>query len=168
MNNFAEIAAENIELKPFSLINNSWMLITAGCDAGFNTMTASWGGLGTLWNKSVAICVIRPTRYTFEFVESNDLFTLCFFDEQYRDALNLCGTKSGRDIDKVAQTGLTPIFEDGTTYFAQASMVFFCRKLYAQNITPDCFVEKALDSLYAKKDYHKMYVGEIVKVLVKK
>jgi len=143
------------------------MLITAGDDKGFNTMTASWGGLGVLWNKSVAFTFIRKQRYTYEFTEDNDLFTLCFFDEDYRNALSICGSKSGRDIDKVKETGLTPVHIDGTTYFDEARLVLVCKKQYFQDIDPKNFLNADIEKNYPAKDYHRMYIGEIVKVLVR-
>ena len=92
-----------------NLIGKQWMLVTAGTSEKFNTMTASWGGLGWLWNKPVAFVFIRPERYTHGFIEASDCMTLSFYGEEYREALKICGTKSGRDIDKVAATGLTPV-----------------------------------------------------------
>lgn len=167
MEKFIELQAKELEAKPFSLIDDRWMLITAGSEEGLNTMTASWGGLGTLWNKSVAFAFVRPTRYTFGFTEKSEYFTLCFFDEEYRKVLGFCGSRSGRDVDKVQETGLTPVFEDGTVYFEQASLVLVCKKLYADFIKPECFIDKDLDKNYVNKDYHKMYIGEVVKVLEK-
>lgn len=168
MGKFVEVPIKELEAKPFSLINDRWMLITAGTSEKLNTMTASWGGLGTLWNKSVAFAFIRPTRYTFEFTENSDYFTLSFYDESYKSALNLCGSKSGRDIDKVEATGLTPIFDEDLVYFEQANLVLVCKKVYADFIKPECFIDEGLDKFYSLKDYHKMYIGEVVKVLVKK
>lgn len=167
MKKFTQVSAESLELKPFEIINKSWMLITAGNKAKFNTMTASWGGLGTIWNKSAATCYIRPTRYTFEFVENSNYFTLCFLGEKYKDVLSFCGTKSGRDTDKVANTGLTPVFDENCVYFEQADMVLICKKMYAGELTPKGFVTPEIESFYPLKDYHKMYIGEVVKVLVK-
>ena len=153
----------------FKLIGSDWMLITAGPPEAYNTMTASWGGLGVIWNKNVCWCVIRPVRYTYHFMENADVFTLSFFEEQHRDALNLCGSKSGRDIDKAAATGLTPIAGKlpGTTTFAQARLVIECRKIYFQDIDPSHFLDPSIHGNYPQRDYHRMYVGEIVNCLVK-
>ncbi|HBA53009.1 MAG TPA: flavin reductase, partial [Syntrophorhabdus aromaticivorans] len=106
-----EISPEMITDNTFKLIGKDWMLVTAGSEAAFNTMTAAWGGLGVLWDKKICFCVIRPTRYTYAFMEKSEDFTLSFFEERYRDVLTYCGTKSGKDIDKVTQTGLTPVFD---------------------------------------------------------
>lgn len=148
----------------FQLIARDWMLVTAGPPEAFNTMTASWGGVGHIWDRDICWCVIRPVRYTFQFMERNDTFTLSFFPEQYRGALELLGSRSGRDGDKVAASGLTPVAGPvpGTTTFAQARLVIACRKLYYQDITPDHFVLPELERFYPQKDYHRMYFGEIL------
>ena len=153
----------------FSLIGDQWMLITAGTAEQCNTMTASWGGLGVLWGAPMATCYIRPQRYTREFVDREEYFTLAFFDEEHRKALALCGSKSGREVDKVKACGFTAASAGcGAPYFEQASLVLVCKKLYAQPMDPAGFVDKALDSRwYPDKDYHKMFVGEVIKVLVK-
>ena len=80
-------------------IGKEWMLVTAGTPDKFNTMTASWGGVGYLWNKAVAFVFIRPERYTHEFVENNERLTLAFLGNENREILNFCGTKSGRDCN---------------------------------------------------------------------
>jgi flavin reductase (DIM6/NTAB) family NADH-FMN oxidoreductase RutF len=134
---------------------------------GFNTMTASWGGLGVLWERKVATCYIRPTRYTYSFMEQAAVFTLCFFEERYRKALTYCGTHSGRDTDKVTGAGLTAVQEAGCIYFAEARLVLLCRKIYSQDIRPEHFLDPAIEGMYPQKDYHRMYIGEIVKCLVK-
>lgn len=164
---FKQIDAKELNENAFKLIGTDWMLISSGNENKFNTMTASWGGVGVLWGKNVSFVFIRPQRYTLEFVEKNDYYTLSFFSDEYRPALSLCGSKSGRDVDKVAETGLTPLFDNGVPYFGEAKLVLVCKKLYNQPLDPSCFVDKNLDSFYANNDYHKMFVGEIVKVLVK-
>ena len=163
------ITPEEITDNTFKLVGKDWMLITAGSPDSYNTMTASWGGVGVLWNKNIAWCVVRPGRYTYGFMEKAESFTLTFFDEEYRDALMLCGTKSGRDTDKAAETGLIPVAGelDGTTTFEQARMVLECRKLYFQDIDPANFVDASINGNYPDKDYHRMYVGEIVNCRVK-
>ena len=166
---FQEINVREFSMKPFEMIGEEWMLVTAGDEEKYNTMTASWGGIGVMWGKNVAVTVIRPQRYTKEFVESHDTFTLSFYPRDYKKALSICGSKSGRDIDKAKETGLTPVFDQAAPYFEQASVVLVCKKLYAQPMDPAGFVDKSLDGRwYPDKDYHKMFVGEVVKVLVKK
>jgi hypothetical protein len=114
---FKETKPESLTDNPFKLIGSDWMLITAGTPEAFNTMTASWGGLGILWERKVATCYIRPTRYTYEFAERAQYFTLSFFSEKHRKALTYCGTHSGRNSDKVNEAGLTPVKEGGFVYF---------------------------------------------------
>ncbi|HEY6011393.1 MAG TPA: flavin reductase family protein [Nitrospirota bacterium] len=164
---FKTIKPEQLSDNPFKLIGKDWMLITGGAPDKFNTMTASWGGLGVLWERKVAFCFIRPTRYTYEFVERSENFTLSFFEERHRKAMTFIGTHSGRDTDKIRETGLTPVKENGFIYFKEARLVLACRKLYFQDISPERFLDPAINDMYSQKDYHRMYVGEIVKCLVK-
>lgn len=165
---FKEIKVEELQFNPFTKIGNEWMLITAGDEKGHNTMTASWGGMGVLWKKNVVTAYIRPQRYTKTFVDANDTFTLSFYDEKYRDALTLLGRKSGRDCDKEAEAGLTPYYVDGTTAFEEANMILVCKKQYHQELKPECFDVKENDiACYPNKDYHMMYIAEILKVLVR-
>jgi flavin reductase (DIM6/NTAB) family NADH-FMN oxidoreductase RutF len=164
---FREARPESLPDNPFTLIGKDWMLITAGEPGAFNTMTASWGGLGVLWERKVAFCFIRPTRYTFEVIERSGSFTLSFFEERYRKALSFCGSHSGRDVDKVRGAGLTPVHEGGFVYFSEARIVLKCRKLYFQDLSPERFLDPKIADLYPQKDYHRMYVGEIVRCLVK-
>lgn len=149
---------------PFKMIGKDWMLITAGDINNYNTMTASWGGVGVLWNKNVVTTYIRPQRYTKEFVDNNDVFTISVFDEKYRNALSFCGTKSGRDFDKAKETGLTPIEIDESVAFSQARLVLVCKKLYVDEIKPQCFLDEKIDENYKLKDYHTIYIGEILAV----
>lgn len=165
---FKKIAPQDISENTFKLIGTDWMLITAGDKTGFNTMTASWGGLGVLWRKNVSFCYVRPTRHTFGFMESGDYYTLSFYGEEYRQQLTFCGTKSGRDVDKVKETGFTPAFADcGAPYFEEASLVLVCRKLYSDVFRPENFKDAAIEKEYPNKDYHTTYIGEIVEVLKK-
>lgn len=166
---FEEITVQDLTMNPFQKIGKQWMLITAGDVAGYNTMTASWGGVGVIWQRNVATVYIRPQRHTKSFVDQNDYFTVSFYEEAYRKALQLCGTLSGKDTNKVEQAGLTPYFVDGTTAFAEAELILICRKLYHQDLLPEQFVDASVEqAVYPEKDYHTMYIGEIVKVLRKK
>lgn len=149
----------------FSLIGKDWMLITSGTVDNYNTMTASWGGMGYLWNKNVCFIFVRPSRYTYEFMEQNDTFSLNFFTDEWRNALTICGKKSGRDIDKAKETGLKPIpGNNQTTSFEQARLIIECKKLYFQDIIPEQFLDPSLEKNYNGGDYHRMYVGEILSV----
>ena len=128
----------------------------------------SWGGFGHLWQREVATIYIRPQRYTKAFVDNNELFTVSFYGEEYRKALQLCGTLSGKDTNKTEQAGLTPYFVEGTTAFAEAELILVCRKLYHQDMLPELFDDPAVEqAMYPQKDYHTLYIGEIVKVLRK-
>lgn len=170
MNNkpFKNISPTLITDNPFQLIDKEWMLITAGGIESFNTMTASWGGFGILWNKPVVFCFVRPVRYTYEFMEKAGFFTATFFDREYRKALNFCGANSGRDTDKMAATGLTPVASpNGSVYFEQARLVLECRKLYFSDINPEHFIDPAINNNYPMADYHRMYIGEIVNCMLK-
>ncbi len=157
------------EFDVFSKIGSEWMLVTAGKESGFNTMTASWGFAGIIWNKPCAVTVIRPQRYTREFMDSTEYFTLSFYPPEYRKALGFCGTNSGRDTDKLSQTGLKPVLAGEAVAFEQAKLVFVCRKLYAQQFTSGCFVDKSIiPEQYSASDYHIAYYGEIVEVYEKR
>lgn len=164
---FKKVDLKNLEINPFTAIGDEWMLLTAGDKEKFNTMTVSWGGLGVLWNKKVSFCFVRPQRYTFEFTEKSDYYSLSFYDSKYKDALKICGTKSGRDIDKVKETGLTPNLSEFAPYFEEAKIILICKKMYSQFIDPKCMIDDKIENNYPNKDYHKMYVGEIVECLVK-
>ncbi len=161
-----EITPYEIEKNAFELIAKEWFLLTAGDENSFNTMTASWGTVGELWSKRVAFAFVRNTRHTLQFMENSEYFTMSFFGDTHRDALGYCGRMSGRDVDKAKETGLTPVY-DKAPYFAEAKMVFICRKLYTDEIRPECFNDASLDaSNYGAKDYHKIFIGEIERVLV--
>ncbi len=159
-----EVDVTSLSINPFTAIDKDWMLVTAGDLSSCNTMTASWGGLGTLWASPVATCYIRQSRYTKQFVDAADHFTLSFFDpEKYRRTLGYLGRVSGRDEDKIAVAGLTPVeAADGVT-FAEARLTLVCRKLYSTYLGPEGF-EAGLgidEAQYADKDYHTMYIGRI-------
>ena len=162
-----KIDIRDIKESAVGLFDDSWALITAGNKESYNTMTASWGGMGELWGKDVVFIFIRPQRYTYEFLEKEENFTLSFYGEEFKDTLKICGSKSGRDIDKVAATGLTPLFTDGSVTFEQAKYTLVCRKMASQFIDPKGFEDDAIEKNYAAGDYHKVYIGEILKVYAK-
>ena len=152
----------------FKAIGKDWMLITAGNIQHFNTMTASWGGFGILWNRPVATIYVRPTRFTDSFVRRYGGFTLSFFNEEHREALNVCGRLSGRDVDKVSVSGLTPTkLKDGQVAFTQARLVFNCKKLYADGIKAQNFLDKGIEKHYPNRDYHHVYIAEIIDIFEK-
>lgn len=159
-----EISPYEIE-NAMKLIGKDWMLISAEKDGAVNTMTASWGCMGVLWNKPVCTAFIRPQRYTYEFSEAADKMTFSFFDESYRDALKFCGTKSGRDYDKFRECGLSYEIDDGAPIINEARLVIVCKKLYADDLKEECFLDAEPLANYKLKDYHRFYICEIEKVL---
>ena len=171
-----EIAIRDLSINPMTMFGEEWCLAAAGNEAnGYNAMTIAWGHLGTTWDRytpkgkimiPTAVVYIRPQRYTKEFFDREDLFTICSFAGKYKKALGYMGTHSGRDGDKVAKAGLTPVFAENTTYFAQASRVFICRKRYHAPLREEGFLDAhLLKENYPQHDYHVMYIGEILKVL---
>lgn len=168
MNQFYEITPEQIEKNPFTMIHKDWMLIGAEAGGRVNAMTASWGGVGVLWNRNVAFSFIRPQRFTRGLVDEADYFSLSFFGEEYREMLSYFGRVSGRDEDKIAKSGLTVEHAEGTPYFKEGNLIILCKKLYTGDILPENLADLAIDAaMYPDKDYHKVYIGEIVKVLMK-
>lgn len=172
MNHFHEISANELNTNVFQSIGKEWMLICAEKEIDgkpvANTMTASWGGLGHLWNKDVAFTFIRPQRYTKEFVDHSDTFSLCFFGGDKMQEMTYLGRTSGRDEDKIQKSGLTLTHIDGVPCFEEATTVLICRKLYVQTLKEDCFADSSLISAcYPLKDFHDVYVSEIQKVFVK-
>lgn len=158
----------DIQMNPFTEIGSDWGLVCAGSKAASNMMTVSWGGVGVLWSKNVVFVFIRQSRYTKEFIDGGDTFSLAFLDSQYKSALALCGSQSGRNIDKWAAAGLTPAEKDGVVYPAQAKRAFLCRKIAAVPVNPDSFIDSSIaPEWYADSDFHTMYVGEIIDTLEK-
>jgi flavin reductase (DIM6/NTAB) family NADH-FMN oxidoreductase RutF len=167
--NFNEIKPSEIPDNTFSLIRDDWMLVTAGPAQSFNTMTANWGGFGHLWHREVVFVFVRPQRYTYEFMERSNVFTLTFFDETWREALEFCGSRSGRNVDKVEATDLTPVKgETGGVYFEEARLVLECRTIYAQDLKSDAFIDPRVDAeTYPQRDYHRLYIGQIERCLIR-
>mgnify|MGYP003292303968 CR=1 FL=1 len=163
-----EINIRDIKESAVKMISDDWALLTAGNEKGFNTMTVSWGGIGELWGKDVAFIFVRPQRYTKEFIDREGMMTLSFFGGEYKKEMGFCGKNSGRDCDKMKETGLTPAFTDGTVYIKEAKTVLILKTLAVTEMTPDSFLDKEIDSsCYPNKDYHIVYIAEIVKTLEK-
>lgn len=168
MTDFKEITTRELTLNPFQMIGTDWLLITAKKDGKYNSMTAAWGGLGVMWGKDVAFIVLRPQRYTKEFVDASETFSICVLPEEYRQEYKYLGSVSGRDEDKLSNTRLHVEETNNTPYFAEANTTLICRKLYAQEMSKDCMLNDWADERwYPDGDYHIMYVAEIEKVLVK-
>lgn len=166
---FQEIKPTELKENVFDLIGKQWLLVTAGKpDDSCNTMTASWGGLGVMWGKNVAFLVIRPQRYTKEFIDRSETLSISVLPDGYKKQYGYLGSVSGRDEDKIAKAGLTVLRDGGTPYFEEARVSMICRKLYAQPYDPEAFLDKKVDAdCYPQKDYHTLYICEIEKVLVK-
>ena len=164
-----EIPFDKLMVKAHDLWENQWFLLTCGdfSEKRFNTMTVAWGSLGSMWNKPFAQVVVRPTRYTYEFMEEYDTFTLCAFPSQYKKALLLLGSKSGRDGDKIAETGLTPVASTvvPAPSFSEAKLVLECRKMYWDDMKPSHFLSSDIDDNYPEKDYHRIYFGEVIAIV---
>ena len=162
------ISFDALTVRAHHLWAKQWLVLTCGDMARrrFNSMTVGWGSLGTMWGKPFAQVVVRPTRYTYEFMNSYDTFTLCAFPESHRGAVELLGTKSGRDGDKIAEAGLTPVASSsvGAPCFVEAELVIECRKIYRQDMDPANFADPAIQGNYPEEDYHRIYFGEIVAI----
>lgn len=163
------LTPEALRCFPFTMFEKATPLLTAGDQMQLNTMTIGWGGVGTLWSRPVCTVYVRPQRYTYEFMERQDTFTVSVFDEQWGAAMKLCGARSGRSVDKVKACGFTPAFAGcGAPYFEEAGLVLVCRKLYADDLRPEKFLDPSIDgAIYPQKDYHRMYIGEVLEILKK-
>ena len=168
MHTFQPYPIDVLEMNPFTKIGKEWALVTAGNKSKCNTMTVSWGGVGVLWGKNVVYIFIRDSRYTKEFIDNGDFFSISFLDKAYRDALNYCGAHSGRDVDKFEEAGLTPAFRHSIPYPDEANFVILCKKMAAVPITEDSFVDPSISKKwYADGDMHTMYVGEIIDLMAR-
>lgn len=166
---FQKIEPAELAVKPVGLFGKDWMLLTAGGMEKHNCMTIAWGGLGTLWGLPVATVYVRPERYTHSFLTGSEGFTICAFDESWREKLVLCGTKSGRDTDKEALCGLTPVeSESGAVYYAEARLAVVCKKIYTQDFDPARIADERVTKIYSRgEQLHSVFVGEILEVLAK-
>lgn len=171
---YDRIEASDLPDNVFELIGQQWMLVTAGNNESYNTMTASWGGLTYIWERSASIMYIRDTRYTYQFLQKEESFTLSFFSEQYRGAMRICGTKSGRDTDKVKEAGLTPIeTPSGLMSFGEARMIIECKKMLVQELDyanlSEPYKAKIMEESYNNEpSKHQMFISEITNIWLKK
>ena len=160
-----QIPAEDFIIRPHHLWHHQWLLLTSGDfqSGDYNCMTVGWGSIGTMWSKPVVQVVVRPTRYTHQFMEKYPTFTLSTFNDSYRDDLQLLGSKSGRDGNKLAEVKLTPIPSNRVAApgFAEAELIIECRKIYHDVLHPENFLDATIDKNYPQKDYHSVYFGKI-------
>ena len=168
MHTFQPYPIDLLEMNPFTKIGKEWALVTAGNKTKYNTMTVSWGGVGVIWNKNVVYIFVRDSRYTKEFIDQGEFFSLSFFDETYRSALSYCGSHTGRDENKFEKAGLTPAFRHSIPYPDEANLVFLCRKMAAVPMGEDTLLDKSImENFYKDNDMHMMYVGEIIEVMAR-
>lgn len=154
-----------MQIDPFKIFNNGWALVTAGTKDDFNTMTVSWGSLGTLWNKPIATVYIKPCRYTYKYLEKEDYFTVSFYDEKYRDDLMILGTKSKRDTDKLALTKLTPDYLEKGITFKEAKCTLVLKKIYYDDLKPDRIPKEYIERYYKEEAPHRLYIGEVIDII---
>lgn len=159
---------EKFNTQIFELFHKKWALLTAGTEDHFNSMTIAWGTMGTVWSKPVVTVYVNPLRYTYDFMNKNELFTVGFFSEEYRQALNLMGTRSGRDGDPLKGTSLTPCYLDKAVYYKEAEITFVCQKLYEQNWDKAAIPQEIAEHYYAPTHLpHRTYIGEVIKIIEK-
>ena len=156
-----------LEFNPFTKIGKEWALVTAGTKTKANTMTVSWGGVGVLWGKNVVFIFVRDSRYTKEFIDAGDFFSVSFMGKEYKEALSYCGSHSGRDGDKIAGAGLTWNYKHSIPFIDEGSFVLLCQKLSATKLTEDSFLSPEVAKWYADGDMHTMYVGEIIELMAR-
>lgn len=168
MHTFQPMPIDMIEFNPFTKIGKEWALITAGSKTNANPMTVSWGGVGVLWGKNVAFIFVRDSRYTKEFLDNNEFFSITFLSEAYRDALNYCGSHSGRDCDKFAEAGLTLATRHSIPYVDEGNFVLLCEKMSSIKITEESFLLPEIkEKWYKDGDMHTMYIAEILEVMAR-
>ncbi len=155
----------NFKTDIFEQFDKKWALLTAGNKDKFNTMTVSWGGMGTLWGKSVATVYVRTSRYTHEFMDSEDYFTLSFYPEEFKKTLGVLGSKSGRDMDKMKDSGLTPKEVDDSMTFEEAEVTLVCKKIFKQRLDVAKIPEDIVKQYYTGDAEHDMYIGEVVGII---
>lgn len=168
MHTFQPYPIDLLDMNPFTKIGKEWALVTAGSKTKCNTMTVSWGGMGVIWNKNVIYIFIRDSRYTKEFIDQGEFFSLSFFDQKYRSALSYCGACSGRDEDKFEKAGLAPAFRHSIPYPDEANLVYLCRKMAAVPMPEEVLTDKSImGNFYKDGDMHMMYIGEIIEVMAR-
>lgn len=162
---------DELKFAPLNDLDKNYALLTSGVKGNFNTMTISWGGFGTIWNKPVVTIYVKPIRYTYKFMEDNDYFTVSFYDDKYKKDLLTLGTKSGKDMDKISLTNLNPMFLDNSVSFEEANITLVCKKIYYQDLNLELIKENLssdiYDRFYGDEPVHRMYIGEVVDIIKK-
>ena len=153
--------------KSFEIFNKEWAIVCAGDPEHYNAMTISWGGLGTLWGRPVATVYVKPVRYTYQFMNDSEYFTVSFYDEQYREAMQVYGSASGRDTDKEAVTGFVPVYLEHGVTFEQARVTLVCRKIYYNDLVMENIPAEIAQRTYHDEPPHRMYIGEVIDVVRK-
>ena len=164
---FKEITIDELNINPVTLFSDGWAILTAGNCDNYNGMTVSWGAIGEIWSKASMFVFVRPQRYTHDFCEQSDFFTVSCFNGKNRDELTFFGKKSGREYDKFKETGLTAVNDEDYVYCEEAELVFLCKKSAKTILQPENFNNSEIASFYGTADYHDIYIGKIVKVLKK-
>ena len=167
-NTLKDVEIKKFTTEVFKQWDVDWLLLSCGSfgENKFNSMTVAWGGFGVMWNLPIAMIVVRPSRYTFEFLNAYETFSLCSFPKKYKRALSLLGTKSGRDGDKISESGLTAIAAEriSAPIFQEANLALMCRKLYFQDFDPCNFLDDRIEKQYGGSDYHRMVFGEVLAI----
>ena len=165
---FSVVDIKNLEFSPVKAIGDDWGILTGVSDEGFNSMTVSWGSIGVMWNRPCVFAFVRPQRHTYKFMEGGEFFSLAIMNKDIHDRMTVFGRASGRDVDKYAVSGFTAAEHEGVYFPEEADMVFICRKISAGDVKPEWFVDDKIDSAnYPNRDYHRMFIGEIITTLKK-
>ena len=165
---FSVVDIKNLEFSPVKAIGDDWGILTGVSDEGFNSMTVSWGSIGVMWNRPCVFAFVRPGRHTYKFIDGGEYFSLAIMNKELHERMTVFGRASGRDVDKYAVSGFTAAGYDGVYFPEEADMVFICRKISAGDVKPEWFVDDKIDSAnYPNKDYHRMFIGEIITTLKK-
>lgn len=159
---FKKVDLYDLKQNVFQEINKNWMLLTAKNKAEeVNTMTVSWGAMGEIWGKEAVTVYVRESRYTKEFIDDQDYFTLSLFDG-HKEELGVLGTKSGRDGDKIAEVGFSIEEVEGQPTFKESKCVFICKKMHQMEMPVSDMSEEIKEKWYADGNEHTMYIAEIV------
>ena len=168
MHTFQPLPVDMLEFNPFTKIGKEWALVTAGSKQNANPMTVSWGGVGVMWGKNAVFVFIRDTRYTKELIDQGDFFSITFLDEAYRNALNYCGSHSGREEDKIEKAGLTLNVRHSIPFIDEGNLVLLCKKMSATRLTEDSFLDEGIkDKWYPGGNMHTMYIAEIIDIMAR-